>query len=215
MCLKNLVGNGSSALMTRSAILEAGGYDRTLVERNAQGCEDLKLYFQIAEKHHFAVVKDHLTGYRRTATNMSSDVLQMLRSRDIAMSDFRARYPDFAYRFHAGRNGFLKWLLVRAIRCRRYPEVMKIAGIMLRHDAAFALRTFALVPVTLARSAAAPHAKRLLRTVRKGSLAPMERFPVGLAPITARSDREQLAQRQTLRVRAASARPASKVFHLR
>jgi glycosyltransferase involved in cell wall biosynthesis len=179
MCLRNLVGNGSSALMTKRAILDAGGYDTTLVERDAQGCEDLKLYFQIAEKYHFAVVEDHLTGYRRTASNMSADVLQMLRSRDLAMSEFRARYPGFADRFHAGRNGFLKWLLIRGIRCRRYPEVIQIAGTMLRHDSAFALQTFALVPVTLTRSAIAPHVKRLLWRVRKKSDTAMGRFPIG------------------------------------
>ena len=61
MCRKNLIGNGSSTLMRKKAILDAGGYDTAL-----PACEDLKLYMQIARHYRFRVVKEYLTGYRES-----------------------------------------------------------------------------------------------------------------------------------------------------
>jgi hypothetical protein len=40
----NFIGNGSSPLMRKTAVLQVGGYDPSLRERKAQGCEDWLLY---------------------------------------------------------------------------------------------------------------------------------------------------------------------------
>ncbi|HEX4637311.1 MAG TPA: glycosyltransferase, partial [Rhizomicrobium sp.] len=48
MCGGNLVGNGSSPLLRKSAVLEAGGFESGLRAAHAQGCEDLLLYFRIS-----------------------------------------------------------------------------------------------------------------------------------------------------------------------
>src|SRR5206468_3548401 len=53
LCRENFVGNGSSALIRRSAFDQAGGYDPSLRDRDAQGAEDLMLYLTIAEHHEF------------------------------------------------------------------------------------------------------------------------------------------------------------------
>jgi glycosyltransferase involved in cell wall biosynthesis len=185
MCLRNLVGNGSSALMRKTAIVEAGGYDAKLRARNAQGCEDYKLYFQIAEKYEFALVRDHLTGYRRTSANMSSDVLQMLRSRDIVMTEFLRRYPHFGQRLAAGRNEFLKWLFVRSLRSARHREALRIARIMLAYDLGFALKTFALIPATLLRGAVAPRLNYLLGRAGSHTVSTMQPFPIGKSVVGA------------------------------
>ena len=179
MCARNLVGNGSSALMRKSAILEASGYDESLRARNAEGCEDYKLYFRIAEHHHFAVVRDHLTGYRQTKTNMSSDVLSMLRSRDLVAAEFELRNPHHRSQFHEGRNRFLKWLLIRSVRCNRYRDMATIAGIMLEQDHQFAWKTFSLVPATLFRGAFGPYVRRLAVRADPRSLNPLSRFAIG------------------------------------
>ncbi len=55
MCYGNLIGNGSSALVTKAAIIEAGGFNPLLRARRAQGCEDYQLYFRIAERYLFAL----------------------------------------------------------------------------------------------------------------------------------------------------------------
>lgn len=116
MCYGNLVGNGSSPLMRKACVLEAGGYDPSLRANNAQGCEDLKIYFEIARRHHFAVVREELTGYRWTADNMSSDSMKMLRSFDLVMSPMREIYgAEYATEFEAGRLYFMDFLLIRAI----------------------------------------------------------------------------------------------------
>lgn len=116
MCMGNLVGNGSSALMRRSAVTEAGGYDPCLRDEGAQGCEDLKLYFWIAERYEFAVVPEYLTGYRWTPENMSSDARRMLRSYDIVMRPMYERHQQHHDALLQGRTYYLLWLIERSVR---------------------------------------------------------------------------------------------------
>ncbi len=115
MCLRNLVGNGSGPLMRKAAVLEAGGYDPGLRDQNAQGCEDLKLYFAIAERHRFELVPCDLLGYRATMASMSSDGARMLRSYDLVMLPAQHRHIDFRREFREGRTHLVRWLLERAI----------------------------------------------------------------------------------------------------
>jgi glycosyltransferase involved in cell wall biosynthesis len=139
MCLGNLIGNGSSALMRKAAALEAGGYDTSLLARGAQGCEDLKLYFRIAERHRFAVVPEYLTGYRCLTTAMSSDVFQMLRSFDLVIEESFARHPEYASEFRAARSSMMEWLVTRALQSGRYRNAFSLGRSMLAHDFAYCL----------------------------------------------------------------------------
>lgn len=116
MCLGNLVGNGSGPLMRKAAILEAGGYDPGLRDQNAQGCEDLKLYLAIAERHKFEVVPRDLLGYRATMASMSSDAARMLRSYDLVMQPAQQRHAEFSDEFRAGRTYLVQWLFERAVK---------------------------------------------------------------------------------------------------
>lgn len=109
----NFVGNGSSPIMRRELVLEAGGYDSSLHARKAQGCEDWKLYLLLAERSHFAVVPDHLVGYRQTVAAMSGDVSQMLRSDAIVRDEMLTRHPNNAVQLDTGRMSYLNWLLFR------------------------------------------------------------------------------------------------------
>jgi len=139
MCRGNLIGNGSSPLMLRQAILEAGGYDSTLQDRLAQGCEDWKLYFQIAEKYKFAVIADHLTGYRQLPGSMSSNVPRMMRSYDMVMDSFLKKYPQYADDFRMGKSETLYWYLMQALRSSRWQDARMVARMMMKHDALFML----------------------------------------------------------------------------
>lgn len=143
MCMGNLVGNGSSPLMRKQAVIEAGGYDPGLRAQDAQGCEDLKLYFAIARKHHFAVVRELLTGYRWTPLNMSSDGMRMLRSYDLVMNPFGAQHPEYGGEFHYGRGFIIEWLFQRALRYGTFTSAAHLAGALYRHDRAWALRAIA------------------------------------------------------------------------
>lgn len=156
MCLRNVVGNGSSTLMRRAAVLEVGGYDASLRARNAQGCEDYKLYLQLAERYRFAVVREALTGYRYTPSNMSSDLMQMLRSFDLVTDEFRRRYPERAAEFHTGRNDFLRWSLGRALASGQRRNAAKLAAEAMRFDCRSGALTMLRVPAALCWRTAAP-----------------------------------------------------------
>ena len=115
LCRANLVGNGSSPLIRRQAFEQVGGYDASLRARGAQGCEDLMIYLRLAEAHEFRVVRRHLTGYRVTQGNMSSNALGMLRSCELTLETFRARYPQYEAEYQAHRRDMVYWLLARAM----------------------------------------------------------------------------------------------------
>jgi glycosyltransferase involved in cell wall biosynthesis/MoaA/NifB/PqqE/SkfB family radical SAM enzyme len=134
MCKGNVVGNGSSPLMRKHVVQECGGYDTTLRARGGQGCEDLQLYLKIAERYEFGLVKEHLTGYRRAPGNMSSDVRQMFRSRELVFADFEAAYPQHANVFHHGKNYAYKWLMVRALNENQYLTAAHLCLAALRND---------------------------------------------------------------------------------
>ena len=141
MCGGNVLGTGSSALMRKQAIQEAGGYDTA---RDIQGCEDLKLYFQIAERYQFAVVKDHLTGYRvGVAGSVSSESRRMLEAYDRVMSKFQAVYPQYKPEFHNGRNAWMRWLVVRDLKERKFRAAATLMLKLFESDCLFSLKSLA------------------------------------------------------------------------
>jgi glycosyltransferase involved in cell wall biosynthesis len=122
LCAANWIGNGSSLLMRRAAFEKAGGYDPTLRARRAQGAEDLLMCFRVAEHSGFAVVPRYLVGYRATPGNMSSDSLQMFRSTELVLDEYRRKYPehaaDIAQHLQASRH----WFAYRAAAMRRRDD---------------------------------------------------------------------------------------------
>ncbi len=134
MALRNIVGHGSGALMRREAVLQAGGYDASLRARNGEGCEDYKLYFQIAEHFRFALVRQSLVGYRETRQNMSSDPRKALRSRALCVPEFLSRHPDLASEFHDGKLRIMRFMLGRAVRTGKARDAAFLLWEMLRND---------------------------------------------------------------------------------
>lgn len=137
MCKRNIVGNGSAPLMLRDAVLAAGGYDPGLRARAAQGCEDYKLYFQIAESHEFALVRDFLVGYRACADSMSQQFEQMIRSRAVVTAEVRARHPDKARLLRQGNVRAKRFHLTHSLRWGRFGSSARIMIEMLREDAIY------------------------------------------------------------------------------
>ncbi|MDG2528027.1 glycosyltransferase [Caulobacter endophyticus] len=155
LCRGNLIGNGSSPLIRKAAVIEAGGYCSRLRDSRAQGCEDLLLYFRIAERHDFAVVADFLTGYRRLPEAMSSDVTQMLRSYRMVGEEMKAKYPRYAAEVDRGEVELAGWLFWKAVRNRRLRSAAIIFAHVVRLDARKAVR--------LSQSAVRRAGARLLR----------------------------------------------------
>jgi glycosyltransferase involved in cell wall biosynthesis len=96
--LGNIPGNGSVPLIRRACLLEIGGFDTSLRDQGAQGCEDLRLYLQLAERCDFALVPRFLVGYRATPRNMSSDPRRISRSEAIVLKEARRRHPELPAR---------------------------------------------------------------------------------------------------------------------
>jgi glycosyltransferase involved in cell wall biosynthesis/peptidoglycan/xylan/chitin deacetylase (PgdA/CDA1 family) len=162
MCRGNLVGNGSSALMRKSAIVEAGGFDSGLRSAHAQGCEDLLLYFRIAERHDFALVPEHLTGYRRHPETMSEDALQMLRSYHLVTREMYRKYPVYADEIRLGEADLADWLMRKALRKLRLNTAVAIFTHIARTDLRYSLAKF--LPGLFARGG-----RKLLATQRRGA----------------------------------------------
>lgn len=142
MCRGNLVGNGSSPLMRKSAILEAGGFESGLRAARAQGCEDLLLYFRIAERHEFAVVPEHLTGYRRHAETMSEDSLQMLRSYHLVAEEMYRKCPEYAEDIRLGEADLADWLIRKALRNFRFDKAIAIFFHLARTAPKYSMASF-------------------------------------------------------------------------
>jgi len=128
LCRRNFIGNGSSALMRRSVVLGVGGYDPSLRARAGQGCEDLKLYLQMAEVSGIKILHDTLTAYRRGPVNMSGNTQQMLRSFDMVADEFCRRRLELRPDFNAHRVHMLCWLINGTLRSHRFGEAARLGG---------------------------------------------------------------------------------------
>ncbi|MEP6519897.1 glycosyltransferase family 2 protein [Microcoleus vaginatus] len=107
----NFIGNASASLIRRSCLEKVGVYDKTLKERNAQGCEDWDLYLRIAEIYQFRAVPEFLIGYRRMYNTMSTNYTTMANSQSLMLQAAKQRHPeipDFLHRLSS--SNFLLYL---------------------------------------------------------------------------------------------------------
>ena len=133
LVLENFTGCGSTPLMRRDCILEAGGYDVNLRARNAQGCEDYKLMLAIAMKYDMVVLPLPLTGYRQTPTSMSCDYWSMLRSYDLVMSEIVRQCPEIPAKvFRWSRSNICAYLSSLACRTGAYFDAMRLYLLAIR-----------------------------------------------------------------------------------
>jgi glycosyltransferase involved in cell wall biosynthesis len=150
----NFIGNGSSPLIRRSVFEATPGFDASLKQRGGQGCEDWKLYFQLAKHCNFGVVPAPLTGYRLLPGNMSSDVVQMLRSRDLAIADLMQTDPEYRSIFREGRNRLSRSLFHRALRQGRPRDILSMTREIAVHDPWFLAKVLTSLPVAATRGIA-------------------------------------------------------------
>lgn len=141
LCRGNFIGNASSAMMRRDDVLAVGGFDPGLRAQGAQGCEDLKLYLQIAATQAVELVPSRCIGYRQTRDNMSSDIFQMLRSFEAVAAEISAAHPDVRRVFDDGEIWLMQWLRNRALESGRYGQAGRMFLDMLPRNATLALKT--------------------------------------------------------------------------
>lgn len=170
----NFIGNGSAALIRRAVLEEVGGFDSGLRARGAQGCEDFSIYFRIAENHDFALVPEPLTGYRTLPGNMSSDMLQMLRSWRIVADEMVERHPESRAAITEGLANYLEWCALSAAERGDFTLVWRFFLDLICTSPGQALR---LVVGPLARRLAKGARHRLGRSPRWKTH--YERFAIG------------------------------------
>lgn len=90
----NFIGNASATMIRRTCLNQVGGYNCTLKDLNAQGCEDWDLYLRLAERYHFKVVPEFLVGYRKIVGSMSRNYDAMARSHAFMLLFARERRPE-------------------------------------------------------------------------------------------------------------------------
>ena len=118
--LGNVPGNGSVPLIRREDLLNVGGFDTTLRRQGAQGCEDLEIYVQLAERCEFALVPLFLVGYRARPQNMSSDPRRISRSHKLVLIEARQRHPELpGWLFRVGEARFKYRQAASCLRDRR------------------------------------------------------------------------------------------------
>jgi glycosyltransferase involved in cell wall biosynthesis len=153
MLTSNIIGSGSNALMRRHAVLECGGYDPSLRARGGEGCEDLMLYIMLAEHYHFAVVREHLAGYRRRRGSMSTNFLTMLRSRSLVDARLRQLFPQHVRYIRQGYARMCHWLFINAVKERNYRAALQLGMRLVVCDTIAALKIGGRIPFALLRRA--------------------------------------------------------------
>ncbi len=170
----NFAGNGSTVLMRKAAVIEAGGYDPSLRARSGEGAEDWQMCYRIATRHQFAVVPEHLVGYRATGANMSDNLLQMLRSRDLLAEEMRQSFPERAAEIRRHRLYFLEHLYRHALTSRQAASALRIAALLVRCRPLGGARRVLLTP---ARALARLGRRRLRRLIRPRAEAARQPAP--------------------------------------
>ncbi|WFU39381.1 glycosyltransferase family 2 protein [Bradyrhizobium sp. CB82] len=140
LCQGNFIGNGSSALVRREALIAARGFESGLRASGAEGCEDLLFYCRVAETYQFAVVPEYQIGYRYLPNNMSSNMTRMFRSWMLVADEIMTRHPGRSALLEQGFRNYARWLLRRALTGGRLWYFASIIGLLCRRNPLLALR---------------------------------------------------------------------------
>ena len=102
-----IIESGSNPLIRRSFLESVGGYDAHMV----RGAEDWKISLALAEICEFAVVPEHLVGYRQSSATMSKNVAAMQQAFQTVAQWVDDRWPDMPNsvkrRMHYHVNAYL------------------------------------------------------------------------------------------------------------
>ncbi|HET9810922.1 MAG TPA: glycosyltransferase family A protein [Sphingomicrobium sp.] len=204
LAYENFVGNGSAPLLRRSAVLAAGGYDPSLRDRDAQGCEDFLLQLIIASGSPVAAVDEFLVGYRVGSETMSRDALQMRRSWELVYDTLEKRGIPVAAKI--ARRTLASQMLVfseTSFRAGKFGQAIRLLGRALWSDPSRSVLNLGYRGCRLAA--------RLVRGRRRGP----DGIPFGSADSSSyvENDRDSL-RRLALMVRQFDERRLSKLREL-
>ena len=129
--LGNMVGNGSASVIRRDRLIDIGGYDETLRQRNAEGAEDWKVSLLLTAQAPAAVVPERLVGYRIYASSMSRrDPERQLRAALAVLGDVYQAVPEVTrQRFLRARTRSIAWQLPGCLGPSSTGTVMKLLSL--------------------------------------------------------------------------------------
>ena len=136
----NFVGNGSSPMVRRQALIDANGFDSGLRAAGAEGCEDWLVLCRVAEKYRYAVVPEHLIGYRYLPDNMSSNRPRMLRSWLLAHDEMLARQPGHRNALKRSVRNYGSLLVQDALSVRGFRHLPPLLLLLFRRYPSIAMK---------------------------------------------------------------------------
>ena len=136
LVVSNFVSSASIPLIRRSCLDEVGGYAMKI-----EGCEDLKLYLDTAERYEFRLVPEFLVGYRKSSGSMSQNSAKMKSSHAKVLAEVRERHPELPARlFRQAVCEFCYWYGLNSLRNDRVHEGLLLLARILPNDPLFPLR---------------------------------------------------------------------------
>ena len=139
----NFIGNGSSAMVRREALIAQMG-SRAASGVGCAGCEDLAVLLPGRGGVSLRVVPEYEIGYRYLPNNMSSDMTRMFRSWMLVADEMAARHPDRAALLDRGISNYARWLLRRALIGGRLGYFASVLALLGRRNPLLAVRVVAL-----------------------------------------------------------------------
>ncbi len=126
MLTLNVVGNGSAAVFRRDLLIEIGGFDEGMRDRNAWGAEDWKLCLRLSARGTPVLVPKPYVGYRFVADGMSQgDPVRQMRAVRSVMADIATEFPCVRRRHLAdGKVTMNGWLLGAFLHKRLYGTAL-------------------------------------------------------------------------------------------
>ena len=150
MLCHNFLGNASSTVIRRTALEAIGGYDTSLKQRQAQGCEDWDLYLRLAEKYEYCVAPAFLIGYRKTDAAMSGDYRQMGRSQALMLEAVRQSHPEIPGFLHRlSRSSFYMYLARQSELSNQPRETLHWLGESLKAECITPLGRYGLYTMAI------------------------------------------------------------------
>jgi glycosyltransferase involved in cell wall biosynthesis len=175
---RNPVVSGSNPLIRRQALIDAGGYDTRLRAAGAEGCEDHLMCCRVAANYLFAVVPEHLVGYRISQKSMSANRTRMMRSWLMVQDEMTRMYPQHRGGLARGRRRYGRQLFLDALRNREVRQARDLLLLLIKHDPVLALRIARNGLPIILRNMARPRELRRFGNVELGFPA-RQRFLIG------------------------------------
>jgi glycosyltransferase involved in cell wall biosynthesis len=177
----NFIGNGSSALVRRQALVDADGFDAGLRSAGAEGCEDWLFYCRVAEKYEFAVLAEHLVGYRAHANNMSSNRPRMLRSWMLAHDQLLRRQPQHRIPLAKGVRNYASWLMQDALSAKALQQIPALMRLLFAEHRRIAAQVLVVDAPLAVLGKVARRVRRLTsRSVHRAGAVHGTRYVIGV-----------------------------------